>query len=279
VNAVDSCWWELPGPRAFVRAVWEDLQAGKNVVLALPATTPPGLRDALAATVRQNELWAWRDFPVPEGRKSAADLAEGLHMRFAPPDRVGALLSPTTLAGDSRLTDTLIWVEGITLDCWTVWSDFLIQYQHACRSRLEPGCGLFCVPLIGSLARQIPQPDVALSVRRWRGVVGPIDLLLDLSLSPGGLAIPTLHRRLALAVACELAGSDAVLARELIRRDLRQLLEPLDFLRTVALSRNWSEACVRQPSWEEGLLDSVAGVEEVHSAVLALRGEEDAVRR
>jgi hypothetical protein len=276
---MDAHWWELPGPAAFLRAVWGDVRGGKNVVLALPATVPPGLRDGLATLVRQAEMWAWRGFPGGDGVGGPAALAEQLHLRFAPPKASGGILSAGTLAGDARLADTLIWVEGMTAACWPAWRAFLGQYERASQMYPEQGRGLFCVPLTGQVAGQVPEPGVALSVRRWWGVVGGLDLQLDLSLREDGRSMPALHRRLALAVACELSGTDAALARALAGLPLRQLLEPRDYLRAEAARRGWNAVQARQPCWEDGLIDRVGGEDTVHSVVLAMRGDDAALRR
>ena len=119
VSTMDAEWWELPGPAAFLRTAWEDVRGGKNVVLALPATAPAGLRGGLSALVRQAEMWAWRDYPAGDGAGSSAALVEQLHQRFAPPKGGGVvLLSADTLAADPRLADTVIWVEGMTATSW-----------------------------------------------------------------------------------------------------------------------------------------------------------------
>jgi hypothetical protein len=276
---MDAHWWELPGPAAFLRAAWEDVRGGKNVVLALPATVPPGLHDGLLALVRQAEMWAWRDFRAGDEAAGPAALVEKLHQRFAPPKVGGVVLSADTLAGDPRLADTVIWVEGITAMCWPTWRAFLRQYERACQMRPEQGRGLFCVPLASQMAGQVPEPAVALSVRRWWGVVGGIDLLLDLSLRADVGPMPALHRRLALAVACELAGTDAALARALAGLGLRQLLEPQEFLRADAARRGWNADRARRPNWEDGMIDGVNGEDVVHSVALAVRGDDAEVRR
>ena len=276
---MDAHWWELPGPAAFLRAAWEDVRGGKNVVLTLPAIAPVGLRDGLAALVRQAELWAWRDFPAGDGPCSPAILVEQLHQRLAPPKAAGLVVSVDTLAADARLADTVIWVEGMTAACWPAWRAFLGQYERACQMCPEQGRGLFCVPLTGEVARQVPEAAVALSVRRWWGVVGEVDLLLDLSLRADGRPMPPLHRRLALAVACELSGTDAALARALAGLGLRQLLEPQEFLRAEAARRGWNAARARQPTWEDGLVDGVNGEDVVHSVALVIRGDDAELRR
>jgi len=277
---MDAHWWELPGPAAFLRAAWEDVRGGKNVVLALPATAPPGLRDGLAALVRHAAMWAWRDYPAGDGAGGSAALVEQLHQRFAPPKWGGVvLLSADTLAADPRLADTVIWVEGMTAACWPAWRTFLGQYERACQMCPEQGRGLFCVPLTGQVAGQLPEPAVALSVRRWCGVVGAVDLLLDLSLRADGRPMPALHWRLTLAVACELSGTDAALARALAGLGLRQLLEPQEFLRAEAARRGWNAAQALRPNWEDGLIDGMNGEDVVHSVALAIRGDDAELRR
>jgi hypothetical protein len=276
---MDGHWWELPGPGAFLRAAWEDMRGGKNVVLALPATVPRGLRDALAGMVRQAEMWAWRDYPAGDGVGGAAALVEQLHQRFAPPKMGGGMLSAGTLAADPRLADTVIWVEDMTTTCWPAWRTFLGQYERACQMCPEQGRGLFCVPLTGQVAGQVPESAVALSVRRWWGVVGGVDLLLDLSMRADSRPMPALHRRLALAVACEISGTDAALARMLAGLDLRQLLEPQDVLRAEASRRGWTPAQARRPTWEDGLTDGVNGEDVIHSVALAIRGDDAELRR
>jgi hypothetical protein len=164
-------------------------------------------------------------------------------------------------------------------DGWPVWQTFLGQYERASQMNPEQGRGLFCVALTGSVAAQAPEPAVALSVRPWRGVVGALDVLLDLSQRAEGPRVPALHRRLALAVICELAGSDAVLARGLAGLDLRQLLEPEAFLRAEAARRGWDALQARHLSWEDGLIDGVNGTEIVHSAALAIHGDGATLRR
>jgi hypothetical protein len=116
-------------------------------------------------------------------------------------------------------------------------------------------------------------------VRQWRGIVGALDLQLDLWLHADSQPLPALHRRLTLAVACELAGTDAALARALAKLNLRQLLEPQGFLRAEAVKRGWHEAHARQPNWEEGLIDGINGEQVIHSVVLAILGDDTALRR
>ncbi len=274
---MDEHWWQLPGPARFLQGVAQDLSGGKNVLLALPALVPDGLREALAGQVRRNELLTWREAPARLADCGLAMLVDRLHEQFAPPENRGAVLSAVTLAAAPRFVGMVIWVEGMDAAAWPVWREFLGQYQHACNSRSEWSRGLFCVPLAGSLAAEA-SPDVALTVRRWRGVVGPLDLGLDLARQMDGRAENPLHRKLRLALAVELAGPDAALARELAGLDLLTLIEPGDTLLRLAARRGWA-GNGRKPAWEAGTVDDFDGAEWVHAALQASQGDIAAVRR
>jgi hypothetical protein len=273
---MDERWWQLPGPSQFLQRVAQDLSGGKNVLLALPALVPEGLRDALAGQVSRNDLLTWREVPAGLGDDSLAKLVERLHEQFAPPEHPGEVLSAATLAAAPAFPGTVVWVEGMEGRVWPVWRDFLGQYQHACNGRAEWSRGLFCLPLSGPLAAEAV-PDVALTVRRWRGVVGPLDLSLDLARLMDGRPENPLHRRLRVALALELAGPDAALARELARLDLLTLIEPQETLARVAVRRGWNGD--GKPAWENGMVDDFDGAEWVHAAVQAQRGDTAAVRR
>jgi hypothetical protein len=91
--------------------------------------------------------------------------------------------------------------------------------------------------------------------------------------------MPALHRQLTLAVACELAGTDAALARALAELELRELLQPTEFLRAEAGRRGWDAARAHRRCWEDGLLDAVDGGEVVHAAALAVCGDDAELRR
>jgi hypothetical protein len=161
---------------------------------------------------------------------------------------------------------------------WPVWREFLGAFQHACNAQAEWARGLFCVPLCGPLAAEAAG-DVALTVRRWRGVVGPLDLSLDLARLVDDRPENPLHRKLRLALALELAGSDAALARELVRLELLTLIEPHQTLVQAALRRGWAGDGLAKAGWEDGVMDDFDGAEWVHPAVQAVRGDVAAVRR
>jgi hypothetical protein len=275
---MDERWWQFPGPSQFLQTVARDLSQGNNVLLALPALVPDGLRDALAEQVRHNDLLTWREVPAQAGDSGLTLLVERLHEQFAPVENPGAVLSAATLASAKSFVGTVVWVEGMNQRAWPVWREFLRQFQHACNGLAEWSRGLFCLPLGGPLATEAAG-DVALTVRRWRGVVGPLDLSLDLAQLIDGRRENPLHRKLRFALSLELAGPDVALARELARLDLLTLIEPQETLVQVAVRRGWTSDGVGNPTWEEGMVDDFDGAEWVHAAVQARQGDVAAVRR
>lgn len=274
---MDIHWWSLPGPTRFVQAIVQDLRAGKNVVVAFPPHSPEGFRETLAERVRENELWRWRavsasEFPCD----GPASLAGALHQRFVPADQTSKLCTALTLA--QRLVGTIVWVEEVGDRAWQAWSRFLTQYQHACQSCDPDDRSLFCVPLTGA---PMPPPvaDVALSVRRWEGMVSRLDMTLYLDRVLAARFPHPLHHKTALAVVTELAGSDARLAQHLAQKDLSTIMSPFETLREFGASRGWTAECVRNGDWREGTSDTVDGSRFVHSAAVAAMGNHSEVKR
>jgi hypothetical protein len=274
---MEARWWALPGPTRFVQAIVQDLRAGKNVVLAFPPYAPAGIREALAARVRENELWRWRtvhatDFPCD----GVASLAGSLHQKLVPAQQASELSTPLALA--QRLVGTIIWVQAVADPAWQTWAKFLTQYQHACQSCDLSDRSLFCLTVIGSPSPPLV-PDVALSVRRWEGMVGRLDMALYLDqLLSSRYSVP-LHYKTALAVVIELAGSDAQLAQHLVKEELSTIMNPFETLRIVAAERGWTAELMRSVAWQEGTCDKVDGQELMHSAAAAAMGNRAEVKR
>jgi hypothetical protein len=172
----------------------------------------------------------------------------------------------------------VVWIDNLDAGHWTVWSKFLSQFQHACHARDENSRGLFCVSVIGHLVAE-PEPDTALRVHRWGSCVGRLDVMLHLDrLLPD--AFPSrLTRQIALAVATELAGTDAALGRRLAATGHRVLDEYGAVLCAYAADRGWTATSVRDACWANGLCECFDGDERLHSAALIAVGDLDGVER
>jgi hypothetical protein len=276
---MDRTWWNLPGPCRFVTGVVQDLEGGKNVLLGLPARAPAGLDEAVEAAIRLSDRLRFDRVPAEFASGGVAHLVERLHQLYAPPEDPALVLSVQTLAAAKGMAGRVVWVSGLDAMTWPVWNDFLFRYQHAAHARREWERGLFCVPAAGAVADGELTPDVTVSVRRWRGVVGSLDLMLDLAGRVECLHAHRLHRQLALALAVELAGSDGELGRLLIAQDLLTLLKPAKVLREYAAAAGWTNGTLKRPTWSAGLADEVDGAEVTHAAALAAHDEPMLERR
>src|SRR5262245_47390675 len=159
-RCMDRTWWDLPGPCRFVTGVVQDLEGGKNVLLALPARMPAALDEAVEAQVRHSDRLRFDRVPGDAAGGGVTHLVEHLHQLYAPPDDPALVLSVQTLASARGMTGRVVWVSGIDAKTWPVWRDFLYRYQHAVHARREWERGLFCLPVTGALADGALTPDV-----------------------------------------------------------------------------------------------------------------------
>jgi hypothetical protein len=206
----------------------------------------------------------------------AASLVGALHQKLVPAQGASELCTALTLA--QHLVGTIVWVAGVAGSAWNAWAKFLAQYQHACQSCDPSDRSLFCLPMVGSLTQ--PQlADVALSVRRWEGMVGRLDMTLYLDRLLSSRFPHPLHHKTALAVVTELAGSDAHLAQHLAKEDLATIMSPFEVLKQFAESRGWSAEYLTHAVWHNGTTDVVDGNRLLHSAATAVMGNRTEVNR
>jgi hypothetical protein len=263
---LDAHWWQLPGPGRFVASVLSDLRSGRNVLLRFPLHTAGGIREAVEAEVRANDLWRWAPLDATEFFASTpAELALMLHDRLHCEPPPGQLPGPAALA--RAIPDgEVLWVEHLGAGQWPVWARFLAQFQHA------------CVPLVGRLPTE-PDSDTALAVHRWGRSLTRLDVMLYLDRrAPTAFPSRTL-RQVALAVATELGGADAGLGVRLASIGVQLLADPLSVLGEHASERGWTQACVERPAWHDGVIERLDGEERVNSAALLAAGDHEAVRR
>lgn len=272
-------WWQLPGPSRFVSQIAEDLRDGRNVVICLPQHAPDGLRGAVRSALEGGEAWSWHTARVDGAMW--AEPARALFARFVPDASPSAILNASTLVNEESFAGKIIWLEGIHPGISRAWKEFLMEYQHACRSRSVLDRTLFCVPLAGDLTIDPPTSDVCLSHRHLCGVVGSIDVLLYTSYLLQERTLPCLEKRVVTAVIASLALWDRDVCDRLVAEETKTILQPASVLREIARERGWCVEGGRVPchSWCSGARDVVDGREKIHSAALAAVGDGRAIER
>jgi hypothetical protein len=272
---MDRLWWQLPGPSRYLDRVERDVCGGCNVLLPLPRGAVADLAEAVADRVHRHALLSWRTLRLSDA-DAAAPPARLLQEHFAPPDGPAPPADARRLARSPDFAGLVVWVEGMTAAAWPAWQKFLLEYEGACR--LPGEHGLLCVPLVGDAAAAEPAGELRLTVRPWRGQVDRLDMALFLAHLLHETRLPALHRRLAVAVGVELAGTDQELARALAAEGTRWFVEPRPALERAARARGWEAATPLE--WRDGLCDDFEGAAYVHSAALAARGDwPEAARR
>lgn len=262
-------FWHLPGPRRYLDGLVRDLEDGKNVLIGLPDHAPLGLVQMLRSVIGDLGL-SWRILDVSEDAGGGAP-ARLLFDRFRPdlpaalPRSVGVLVREATFWGH------LLWIDGITAASWPEWLAFLLEYSHACRTLPLHQRTLFCVPLFGALAANLPAEQLCLTRRCFRGFLEQ----LDLHLYAATLASERtpLRRQLQATLAAEVALWDVSLVERLCQEPLERSMLVREILAEVAQERAWDRARCAAPTWHAGMVGVVDGVESVNAAVLAVNGD------
>ncbi len=260
-------WWGLNGPGGFVASLADDLRSGRNIVIALPDHHPPALAAALHERLLDDGLPGLRKLDLSglpsEEWSSPARL---IHERFAPLTDPLVVPSARTVAFAPALAGTVLWISGLSGNCWATWSRFLDQYKDACRLRPEYDRCLLALPRVGEPPTTGLRNELTLAVRRWEGFVRRIDMLLYLSRRFERSSVASAFRELAVTISVEIAGTDPMLADRLADASLDQILEPHDLLAELARERGWPTGGTWPPSWHRGSFDLRDGRPFPHSA-------------
>jgi len=267
----NNLFWSLPGPAGFVRGVLASLREGRSVALLLPFHAPGGLEEALAPVIREVR-------PVEAHNALAGHLpAQALFERFWPAAPAITVRNARNLLACEDFQGRLLWLTGLTEERWPPWREFLVEYEQACRSVPQFYRTLFIVPLIGPLALAPPPAEVCMACHEWRDCVSEMDMLLYCALSLQASSLPAAVRKLTAAVVAELALWDPGTAEALLAAEPWRCLSPLEVLVGIAKERGWTAQT--PASWEGGTLERADHGNRVHSALLAVQGEEAEISR
>jgi hypothetical protein len=255
-------WTELPGPKAFLSMVEQDLRDSKSVLAVVPSC----FDEQWIGTIRQgtDQLFEWQEISetVSEFLRDVSGRSDGL-----------------PLADARELIEQGVGGRGFVLrnptsEEWTAWAGFLREFSELNRNLEDFDKGVFLVATEGNEIQMPNEPN--LSSRRIDHYLRREDSLIHafqiVDEDPKG----ELWRSIRVHVASELAVWDFQLCETLCDLPALQLMDPHACLMDYADRRGWGRLGPESSEKElrhEGLLFSLAGKEFHHSAWLAARGK------
>jgi len=262
-------WWELPGPKAFVNAVEEDVREGKSVFLQLPDHSPRRLSASIRQALGEDLRWFSTSVVQP------ISPINFLYDLLVPDSDSATLRSPSSLVNESAFQRHLIWIEGLTAATWPPWSQFFVEYERASRSVHPARKTQFLVPLLNSSGRLKVPEAIGISQHIWDGWLRYGDMLLY-SCSCVGERTSPLETELTIALVAELARWDPDLCEWLAHFPLEQLIRPGDLLPEFAKARGWNSAIekLKGDAWPVGGCHTVKGESVSHACLSSLPGLE-----
>jgi hypothetical protein len=274
-------WWTMPGPARLASRMHKAWGRGQSTLLHFPQLMPPELRWVAEKRVRDSEMRTWRSIePGDVGDVSGFDPIDFIHHHYALDLDAHGVVDVAALAGSSRLSEYVFWIEGWSGAQLERWLAFVADYADACRAYPESQRAVFCVLVQEpSGVQRLPRQDVALTLLSWKGYVDTDDLYAWLVQALAEEEVPRFQRQLRAAVAAEVAAFDPQVAHKLALLDFPVLLDPCDWLKEQASYYGWESRAFQKPSWDYGEVNVVEGEEVVHPVPLALRADYKAVRR
>jgi hypothetical protein len=257
-------WWDLPGPRAFIEAVVEDVRQGKSVFLRLPEHCPKRLSGALRDVLGQDLRW----FSTSADTSLAPInfLYDLLVSRSDP----AILRSPRTLVNEAEFQGHLVWLEELSSTTWPAWSEFFLEYERASRSVHPARKTHFLIPLVKANWNDKFPGAIGIGQFAWDGWVRYGDMLHYSCVHIGERATP-LETRLTISMVAELAAWDPELCEWLARFSIDGLSRPTECLTAFAKTRGWSSDTLRTSAngWSTGLSQTVNGRSVSHPCLLS----------
>jgi hypothetical protein len=255
-------WTDLPGPKAFLAMVEQDLRESKSILAVVPSC----FDDQWIGAIRNKmtNFYEWQEIPdtVDEFLRDVSGRNDGL-----------------PLAGARELIEQGLEGRGFVLrnpplDNWKSWVRFLGEFSELNRNLPEIRRNVFLVATEGTEIRMPNEP--LLSERRIEGYIRREDSLIHILQNADDDAKDGLGRSIRIHVASELAVWDFRLCEELCHLPAPQLMNPYACLKGYADGRGWGGLgpdSDTQDLRREGLLFTIGGEEFHHSAWLVIHGK------
>lgn len=270
-------WWSMPGPSSYVDDIFQELREGKCIIAALPDHVPEGLQTALRRQVYEDAIWAWHTLHADDYEDS--DPIELLFALFAPNSQPGIARTAASLAQQESFGCRLIRLDGLTRMTWEKWKRFIVEYSECIRNVPLVKRTLFLVVLTGETALYVPEQQVCLACHPWSNRVTFLDLQIYSALLVQEWRASELEKAVSASVLASLAEWDPEVAIRIGEAGPVGLTDPLPILAQMSKDRRWRGENIKSPAWHTGMVNSVDGVEKIHSAALAARADSAAIAR
>jgi hypothetical protein len=244
--------------------VGDALTRGCSIVIQVPQYGTAALQKAIEEEAKLQagrRPWGRVRLPPIPCDWCCDDLAAEIGRPWAVAKGLNALIQ------DASFRRAVVWIDGVDERVCPALYGFLDQYQRLSQDLgdAERPCLLACVPGTASGA---PAGSPRVKVLRWRNRV----LRVDTSIAVGaweasGEEVPLL-RAVRHALAAELAQWDLALAEDMSRHTLEELLVPGPLIEEWRRRQGWPPEAISNPTWENGLVDTLDGVPQLHAVAL-----------
>lgn len=159
------------------------------------------------------------------------------------------------------------------------WIRFIETYAEALRhSEDHRRSPRFILSIDASRIERLPEEEVHVSLRLWENLIRPVDTRCTAERSAtAGASGASVKQQLKVEITTRLALWDLGLAASLVQEPLKVLCNPADWLREYARNSSLNTDC--EPCWEQGTRGQFFGEDQVHSAVCAVRNDDDELCR
>lgn len=230
-------FWDLPGATRYVERIAQALRLGSNVLVRFPCTIPSTFRDRVFSALIG-------DWVRPTAMRCGSDPLETLCERFlhvdcSTRDRLRYLVD------SDDFSERLIWLDGVSVERWKAWHEFLVQYTDASRAIEVHRRTLFLIPLICTFPGEVcMSSDELLSrdtlrVFEWDDIIDEMDILSYASDRLRRRGMDRSSVRLIATTVARLAIWDFDSAERLVEERPQDILRPVPSLRGVARQMGW----------------------------------------
>ena len=201
MNFLDS-WARLPGPMDLIEIIFQDLTKGKIVILGLPSGVSSWISVEIAEAAKRNGLGQWSS------------------VRSSEADQLTPAQSVKRRSQSENLGSLILWVDATDKETSAkAWGDYVLRFAGS------PEIPKICIAMETTLAESY-RVDIGLRRRFWTDFVTSTDSRVIAERHVRRFEHSEAHGVLKCTLVSQIAGADLVLAMELARKPLEDILSP-----------------------------------------------------